>query len=94
MEQSSSVYVAGNSAGNQITIGRMGMKLILRRAGGSAKNGWVWDEDNLIFVNPTRLVSRANSGNETWEWDLPPGCYTYREIWYGKKKQETITVPG
>jgi hypothetical protein len=37
-------------------------------------------------------VGTANSGNQTWEWDLPAGRYTYQENWYGKITRETITV--
>jgi len=65
-----------------------------RMAGSGGKGAWVRDDTTGEFVKPTRLVHQANSGNETWDWDLPHNghTYTYQEVWYGKKTRRTITL--
>lgn len=63
-----------------------------RQFGTGGKGAWVRNEDTGEFVRFARISSTANSGNQTLEWDLPPGRYTYQENWYGKVTRKTIVV--
>jgi hypothetical protein len=63
-----------------------------RQAGKGGKGAWVRNEDTGAFERYARISHTNQSGNQTLEWDLKAGRYTYQENWYGKITRDTITV--